>query len=170
MIDYHELIANRVIQRAEKLGRQIDYIEVGVLTGNSALAVMNTGKVRYGLLVDDFSNTHCGEWKSSPEIAASALAPYAGMFDLKVGNSRDILPLVTAKFDVGFVDGEHTYTACWCDMDNMLRLLRHDGVMFVDDMENPSELRDAAERFAYEKQLIFIYHQVHNGLAELRQK
>jgi len=39
--------------------------------------------------------------------------------------------------------------------------------MFVDDMENPTELRDATERFAHEKHLKFIYHQVHNGLAEL---
>lgn len=169
MNDYHQLIANAVTAHAVNLGRLLDYIEVGVLTGNSAKAVLGTGKVRYAVLVDNFSNTHCGESKSSPELAAKNLEAYAGLFDIRVGNSSDILPTVVEQFDVGFVDGDHTDAACWEDMTNMLRLLRDDGVMFVDDLDNHGyHLRPLVEKFSFEERLSLTYHSVHNGLGELR--
>lgn len=169
MDDYHLLISNTVIAHAAHLGRFIDYVEVGVLTGNSAKAVLGTGKVRYAVLIDNFSNTHCGNDKSSPEIAAKNLEAYDGLFEIKVGDSRNILPTISEEFDVGFVDGDHTDDAAWSDMFNMLPLLRPDGVMFVDDLDNHGyNLRGLVERFAFEKQLKLTFHSVHHGVGELR--
>ena len=61
MEDYHQLIANTVTAHAKQLGRAIDYIEVGIFQGDSALAVMSTGHCRWATLIDNFSNTHCGD-------------------------------------------------------------------------------------------------------------
>ena len=169
MNDYHKLIADAVTAHAAKLGRLVDYIEVGVLTGNSAKAVLGTGKVRYAVLIDNFSNTHCGDSQSSPEIARNNLATYAGLFDIRVGSSTDILPTVVEDFDVGFIDGDHTDAVCWSDMVNMLRLIREDGIMFVDDLDNPGyTLLPLVQKFAVENKLNFTHHSVHNGLGELR--
>ena len=167
--DYHQLIANAVSEHARELGRLIDYIEIGVLTGNSAKAVLGTGKVRYAALIDNFSNTHCGEVRSSARVVAKNLQAYAELFKIFEGDSRNVMPKITDEFDVGFVDGEHTDRACWNDMENMLRVLREDGIMFVDDLDmNGFTLRPTVERFAFEHQLNMTYHSVHNGLGELR--
>lgn len=169
MNDYHLLMSNLAVVHAGKLGRLVDYIEIGVLTGNSARAVLSTGKVRYAVLIDNFSNTHCGDSKGSPEIVRENLAAYEGLFDIRVGDSRQILPTIIEQFDVGFVDGDHTDEACWADMTNMLRILREDGIMFVDDLDNHGyHLRPLVERFAAENHLNMTYHSVHEGLGELR--
>jgi predicted O-methyltransferase YrrM len=167
MDDYHTLIADKVRNHSKVLGRSIDYIEVGVLTGNSALAVLSTGCCRHAMLIDNFSNTHCGEWKSSPELVQENLKQFKGMFQIKVGNSADVLPNVKEKFDIGFVDGEHNEPACLSDMEKMFPLLRENGIMFVDDLENPEQLHYTALNFATSHRLRMIYHRVHYGLGEI---
>jgi predicted O-methyltransferase YrrM len=55
------------------------------------------------------------------------------------------------------------------DMTNMLPLLREDGVMFVDDVENPGyHLKELVPKFARDNKLTCKMHRVHNVLAELR--
>jgi predicted O-methyltransferase YrrM len=168
MDDYHRLIANAVIAEAAQLCRAIDYIEVGVLTGNSALAVLSTNCCRRAVLIDNFSNTHCGNWKSSPELVEKNLAQFKGTFEIKVGDSAAVLPTVKEKFDIGFVDGEHNEPACLSDMEKMFPLLRENGVMFVDDLENPEQLHYTALNFATAHRLRMVYHRVHHGVGELR--
>jgi predicted O-methyltransferase YrrM len=165
--DYHQLIADRVIGHSDHLGRSIAYIEVGVLTGNSALAVLKTGRCRRATLIDNFSNTHCGDWKSSPELVEENLAQFKGIFEIKVGDSAAVLPTIKEKFDIGFVDGEHNEPACLSDMEKMFPLLRKNGIMFVDDLENPEQLHYVVLNFAAAHRLRMTYHDVHNGLGEL---
>jgi predicted O-methyltransferase YrrM len=167
MDDYHQLIADRVVDHAKRLGRSIDYIEVGVLTGNSALAVLSTECCRHATLIDNFSNPIYADWKSSPELVEKNLAKYKGKFEIKVGNSADVLPNVKEKFDIGFVDGEHNEPACLSDMEKMFPLLRENGIMFVDDLENPEQLHYTALNFATAHRLRMIYHCVHHGLGEI---
>jgi predicted O-methyltransferase YrrM len=170
MDDYHQLIANAVIETARQLHRAIDYIEVGVFTGNSALAVLSTGHCRWATLVDNFSNTHCGDLKSSEELVRTNLKDYDGIFEIKVGDSHAVLPTITRQFDIGFVDGDHTIEGCSGDMEGMLPLLRDDGIMFIDDMHNSGymHIHGLVEQFARDKGLKFTYHEVHEGLGELR--
>jgi len=167
MDDYHQLIADRVVEHSKRLGRRIDYIEVGVLTGNSALAVLSTRRCRHATLIDNFSNTHCGDWKSSPELVEKNLQEFKGRFKIEVGDSADVLPTIWRKFDIGFVDGEHNEPACLSDMEKMFPLLRDNGIMFVDDLENPEQLRYTALNFAASHRLKMIYHDVHYGLGEI---
>jgi predicted O-methyltransferase YrrM len=167
MDDYHQLIADRVVEHSERLGRSIDYVEVGVLTGNSALAVLSTGRCRHAMLIDNFSTALSREWNSSPELVEQNLSRYLGFFEIKVGDSAAVLPTIQDKYDIGFVDGEHNEPACLSDMEKMFPLLRENGIMFVDDLENPEQLHYVALNFASSKRRRMIYHRVHHGLGEI---
>ena len=170
MEDYHQLIADTVTAHAQKLGRAIAYIEVGVFRGDSAKAVMSTGHCRYALLIDDFSNTHCGDATSSLQTVETNLHDYGGLFEIKAHPSHSVLPTITRQFDIGFVDGEHTIDGCRGDMELMWPLIREDGVMFVDDMRHAAyrHIEGLVEQFARDHDLKYTYHQVHEGLGELR--
>jgi predicted O-methyltransferase YrrM len=170
MDDYHQLIANTVTEHARRLHRAIDYIEVGVFTGNSALAVLGSGHCRWATLIDNFSNTHCGDLKSSRATVEYNLRDYDGIFEIKSGDSHAVLPTIKRQFDIGFVDGDHTIDGCSGDMAAMWPLIREDGVMFIDDMQNSGymHIKGLVEQFAAEKGLKYTYHEVHEGLGELR--
>lgn len=170
MEDYHQLIASTVIFHAAKLGRAIDYIEVGVFRGESAAAVLSTGCCRFAMLIDNFSNTHCGDATSSRALVEKKLYDYGGLFEIKQADSRSVLPTIDRQFDVGFVDGEHTVQGCKGDIEQMWPLMREDGIMFVDDMQHPGymHIKGLTEQFADENGLKLTYHEVHEGLGELR--
>lgn len=167
MDDYHQLIANRVIEHSERIGRSIDYIEVGVLTGNSALAVLSTGHCRHAVLIDTFASDLCREFGSTPELVTENLSRYLGFFEIKVGDSTAVLPTLKEQFDIGFVDGEHNEPMCQSDMEKMFPLLRENGIMFVDDLRNPEQLELVAINFATAHRLRFVHHNVHHGLGEI---
>jgi predicted O-methyltransferase YrrM len=167
MDDYHQLIHDRVVEHAKRLGRSIDYVEVGVLTGNSARAVLSTGKVRHATLIDSFATPLSRDWKTSPELVAKNLAEFKGLFDIRVGDSAEVLPTLIREYDLGFVDGEHNEPACLSDMEKMWPLLRKDGIMFVDDLRNPEQLELVVVNFATAHKLRFVHHNVHHGLGEL---
>jgi hypothetical protein len=167
MDDYHQLIHDRVVEHATRLGRSIDYIEVGVLTGNSALAVLSTGHCRHATLIDNFATPLCSQWNSSPELVEENLAEFKGLFDIRVGDSAVVLPTLLREFDIGFVDGDHNEPAALSDMEKMFPLLRENGIMFVDDLDNPEQLRYTAMNFAAAHKLRMVSHSVHWGLGEI---
>jgi predicted O-methyltransferase YrrM len=167
--DYHQLISQSVIAEATLLGRDIDYIEIGVLTGNSASAVLATGKIRRAVLVDNFSLIYLGV-KQSKQKVEERLAKHAGKFEVMEGDCRKIVRNLTETFDVGFVDGDHEEDSCRIDMTNMLPRLRDDGVMFIHDVgSHPfTYLLPVVADFAMRNQLSMKLHDVADGLAELR--
>jgi hypothetical protein len=167
--DYHRLIAQRVVEHSEKLGRLVDYVEIGTFTGNSAEAVLATCKVRHAVLIDDFSLRFEGQ-KQSKEMVEARLAKYDGLFEVMEGDSRKVARNITETFDVGFVDGDHEEDSCRIDMTNMFRLIRHDGVMFVHDVGNQSftYLMPVVGAFVRDNNLVMSLHNVSDGLAELR--
>lgn len=169
--DYHQLIASRVTEHAEKLGRDIDYIEIGTLTGNSAAAVLETGKINRAVLIDDFSLVWYGQ-KQSKQKVEERLKEHAGKFEIVEGDSRQVTRTVQGTFDIGFVDGDHEEASCRADMANMFPLLKPDGIMFIHDVGNESftYLMPVVARFAQQNGLTMELHEVFEGLAELRRK
>jgi hypothetical protein len=169
--DYHQVIAASVVAHSLKLGRYVDYIEIGTLTGNSAEAVLKTGKIRRAVLVDDFSLIWGGQ-KQSKEKVEARLEPFAGHFEVMEGDSRKIVRNLTETFDVGFVDGDHSEDSCRIDMTNMLPRLVDDGIMFIHDVGNPSftYLLPIVAAFARDNGCSMILHNVSDGLAELTRK
>jgi predicted O-methyltransferase YrrM len=168
--DYHRIIADAVIMQAAKLGRPVDYIEIGVLTGNSAEAVLQTWKVRHAQLIDDWSLEYEGQ-KRTREMVEKRLEIYNGLFLITEGDSRKIVPTIAGHFDVGFVDGDHSTEGCRIDCENMMKLIREDGVMFVHDTANESfKLREVVIDFADRYELSVEFHDCMNGLAEIRRE
>ncbi len=169
--DYHQLIAESVIREATLLGRDVDYIEIGTFTGNSASAVLATDRIHRAVLIDNF----CLPWngrRQSKRMVEERLSKYAGHFEVMEGDSRQIARNLTETFDVGFVDGDHSEDSCRIDMTNMLPRLRDDGVMFVHDVGNEpfTYLQPVVAKFAKDNGLTMILHQVADGLAELKRK
>jgi len=169
--DYHQLIAQRVREHAEKLGRDVDYIEIGTLTGNSAEAVLKTGKINRAVLVDNFSLPWGGEQQTKEKVE-KRLQPFAEHFEVMEGDCRKIVPKITETFDIGFVDGDHEEQSCRIDMTNMLPLIKPDGIMFIHDVGNPSftYLMPVVAAFARDNNCSMILHNVSDGLAELTRK
>lgn len=170
--DYHKLIAARVTERANQLGRPIDYVEIGTFTGNSAAAVLATGRINRAVLIDNFSLDWCGRTQSK-QMVEERLKEHAGHFEVKEGDSRQIARVMNEMFDIGFVDGDHSEESCRIDMTNMLPRLRDDGIMFIHDVGNPSftYLMHVVGAFARDNHLSMSLHNVSDGLAELvRQK
>ena len=169
--DYHQVIAASVVAHALKLKRDVDYIEIGTLTGNSAEAVLKTGKINRSVLVDDFSLIW-GGIKQSKEKVDARLAPFLGHFEVMEGDCRKVVRNLTEMFDIGFVDGDHEAESCRIDMTNMLPRLRDDGIMFVHDVgnENFTYLLPVVGAFARDNGLTITLHNVSDGLAELRRK
>ncbi len=168
---YQGIISNAIIAMAEKLQRDIDYIEVGVYQGDSALNAFGTKKVRAAVLVDNWSSQSCGLEKGlgSSAKTEATLQDYLTQIKIMSGDSKDVLPRITdLEFDVGFVDGAAGRRLL--DMENMLPLIRHTGIMFVDDVRHkdcPTLEREVID-FAAKHQLKYVFHGVHNGLSELR--
>ena len=166
--DYHQLIAESVIEHSDKLGRPIDYIEIGVLTGNSAAAILATNKIHRAVLIDDFSLIYLGI-KQSKQKVEERLAQHAGKFEVMEGDCRKIVRNLTDTFDIGFVDGDHSEDSCRTDMTNMLPRIRDDGIMFIHDVgSHPfTYLLPVVADFAMRNKLSMRLHDVADGLAEL---
>lgn len=172
--DYHQLIASRVQDYSEKLKRLIDYIEIGTFTGNSAEAVLATGKIHRAVLIDNFELPWNGQ-RQSKQMVEERLAQYAGHFEVMEGDSRKIARNLTETFDVGFVDGDHSDDSCRIDMTNMLPLISLEGVMFVHDVFNVTNkswtsLLPVVAAFVRDNKLTMRLHDVFEGLAELTRK
>lgn len=167
--DYHQLIASRVGELSRTLGRDIDYIEIGTFTGNSAAAVLATGRINRAVLIDNFCLPFKGKTQSKA-LVEERLKEYAGRFEVMVGDGRKIARDLTETFDVGFVDGDHEKESCFIDMTNMWPLIRDNGVMFVHDVGNESftYLLPVVAGFAKDNNLTMRLHDVFEGLAELR--
>lgn len=171
--DYHQLIANTAILHSGYLGRSIDYMEIGTFTGNSAAAVLATGKIRRAILIDNFCLDFKGR-RQSKQMVEERLKQWNGTFEILEGDSRVIARDLKESFDVGFVDGDHSEESCRIDMTNMLPRLNPDGIMFVHDVGNCHKsftyLLPVVSQFARDNKLTMTLHDVSDGLAELIRK
>ena len=171
--DYHRLIANTAILHSGYLGRPIDYVEIGTFTGNSAAAVLGTGKIRRAVLIDNFCLDFKGV-RQSKQMVEERLKQYNGCFEVMEGDSRVIARDLKETFDIGFVDGDHSEESCRIDMTNMLPLLAPNGIMFVHDVGNCHKswtyLLPVVAQFARDNNLAMTLHDVSDGLAELIKK
>lgn len=57
-------------------------------------------------------------------------------FDIKVGNSRDILPKINGPFDLIFIDGCPEYEVVKEDWENSKEMMHKDTTVFFHDYEN----------------------------------
>jgi len=153
------------------LQRKISYLEIGVCEGGSALAVLGTEVVQMAVLIDPWGLDYGGFGRGSPAHVIETLGDrYMRMTAILTGDSKAILPLLEGRFDMIYVDGDHSAEGCRSDMQSCLRLMGKGAVMMVDDIDHPlhSYLRKVVIDFAAENNLTFSFYPVHTGMAELR--
>tara|TARA_B000000609_G_C24065569_1_gene289148 strand:- start:9 stop:626 length:618 start_codon:yes stop_codon:yes gene_type:complete len=55
-------------------------------------------------------------------------------FNFIKGSSFDILPTINEKYDVIFIDGDHSYNGVKTDLNNCLNLCHEDTIIIMDDL------------------------------------
>lgn len=159
--DDHYGLMKRLVARFTE---PIDYLEVGVCEGMSMNCVLENARVRFAVGVDNWCYLNGG--------VAQVTKTVGDRMDrvlLIGGDSHDILPRLSHKFDLIYVDGDHSEEGAVRDMDDCLRLLKPKGIMLIDDLDHPAHryLRGAAERWAVVNKLIITVHNIGLGVGEV---
>lgn len=149
---------------------RISYLEIGANEGHSAASVMSTGAIDFAVLIDTWGREYGGTGRGNPNHVVELLKEQMRRTLIITGKSSDVLPTLTKKFDLIFVDADHTDFGCWGDMLRSLPLLADTGIMVVDDLDHPqhSYLRKTVERFAKKFNMSMETYDAHHGVAELR--
>ncbi len=169
--DYYDLITALALAEANRLLRDIDYLEIGTQEGGSALAAFESAHIGHATLIDTWGVQYGGSGRGSQQHIIELLGPERMERTVIItGDSHAVVPTLNHSFDFIFVDGDHSEAGCPADMNNCLPLLRPLGVMLVDDIDHPahSYIRRLVDDFAKTNNLSVRYHKQHYGLAELR--
>lgn len=151
------LETNLILGRMENLMSHIEnssvssILEIGVWKGENALHMLKAAskvsdQVTYvGVdLFEDLASQinlerEASLWPESKENIFMKLNknyPEA-QIELLPGYSKDTLPtLIGRKFQLIFIDGGHSYETVLGDWTNALKLISHDGYIFIDDYTN----------------------------------
>lgn len=143
----------------------IDYLEIGVAQGKHMLEILRDKNVRY-VGVDRWE---CVPLKHEPnkmknwdtqekwdEVYKSVLQkvePYKNRASIIRGNSVDVVPTLVNKFDIIYVDGDHSYEGAKKDLELALTKLKENGVIKVDDLHY-SDVKKAFQEFVEENDVI----------------
>jgi predicted O-methyltransferase YrrM len=123
-------------------------IEIGLGYGVSALAVCeelvrNGGDGARHVVVDPFQETRfAGRGRRLLEQAG-----LARLVELHGEESQLVLPRLVSesrRFDLAFVDGDHRFDGVFLDLVYLGRLVRPEGIVFLDDYQLPAVARAAS--------------------------
>ena len=103
-------------------------LEIGTLDGVTVAWWASRRQRATFLSVDPFIAA-CGTWAGDSERWKKNSRPNQKLF---VGNSNGLLGS-EQSFDLIFVDGDHSYTACLLDLENIKLMLRPNGHICVHD-------------------------------------
>ena len=120
----------------KKVKKDFKYLEIGCFEGNSFFFVINQFKPLISYAVDP--------WINSDENFKHDMSLIEKNFDLnlsnyklnykKIKNTSDKFFLEnTEKFDVIYIDGNHTYKSVLSDAINSWKILTKDGILIFDD-------------------------------------
>lgn len=139
----------------------IDYLEIGVAQGKHMLDILRNKKVRY-VGIDRWEcvpleneRNKMKNWDTQEkwdEVYKSVLKKveqYKDRASIIRGNSVDVIPTLVNKFDIIYVDGDHSYEGAKKDLELSLPLLKEGGEIIVDDLHYP-EVRKAFREFVEE--------------------
>lgn len=119
-----------------------DYIEIGSFLGGSLVPFLRDRRCRRIVSVDDRGRKQPDERGATydyTEITAQTMLDQLhanGIDTAKLetfDGSIDALPPRATKFDLGFIDGEHTDEACFRDFLWLLPHMKSDGVVLLHD-------------------------------------
>ncbi len=107
-------------------------LEIGSGWGFSAEAFLSHARTR--LVTIDRKAAAYGD---AFEIRLRQLG-WRGQVKRIIGESSVVLPRLHGPYHLIYVDGDHGYTGVREDLENSLRLLSDDGVLFADDVQHPA--------------------------------
>ena len=133
-------------------GRPIHYLEIGVQEGGSLWRVLHNPFIQLAVGIDNWGDEYGGTGRRSPDHLYDRLGDDMGRALILTGDSHVVLPGMRHFFDMIFIDGDHSEAGCIRDLGFCLRLLRKNGVIYVDDMNHPkhSYLLAAVDKWASE--------------------
>ena len=122
------------------------YLEIGFRIGDSCRSVLKSDKVGYICIVDIFQPLYggiIGKAENGKNRVTELMKTYKHTdYDLKIGNSMDILPQMVSEnpepFDLILVDADHSAEGAFYDLINVEYLLADDGVIVFDDIKHLS--------------------------------
>jgi len=141
-------------------------LEVGVRTGLSICQLMSAyidySVIEKVVLCDLFNDGY-----TSPELVKinlKALNIPINKVEFLVGDSRELIPKLTDKFDYILVDGDHTPDGALSDLTNVYPLIDQGGVIVFDDItEDGMGLLHVWNDFKSAHQDEFEWHEDLNG-------
>jgi predicted O-methyltransferase YrrM len=122
--------------------RPESYLEIGVAEGGSLVAFLFAaqGSVKRITLCDPWGKESCGSGRGSHthiDILLKRIG-YDGTVQYLDGDSNVLIPQLTDKFDVIFIDGDHSEKSAGTDLLNCWPLLNEGGYLAFDDTGAPA--------------------------------
>lgn len=122
--------------------QRVQYLELGVLEGRSAVWMLEhilTNRRASYTGIDGYVMTR-KKAQRTQHLAKQNLAPYREKARFLIGRSERLLPTLLAegrRYDVIYIDGDHTGLGVATDMAYGWRMLKPGGILAVDDMRHP---------------------------------
>ncbi len=129
----------------------IKYLEIGVALGEHAEQVLRDKDIYYtGIDQWKYDTTMEHEknkiknwntqekWDDVYKSVLKKLSKFEDRASIIRGSSRDVVPTLVHKYDVIYVDGDHSYEGAKKDLELSLEVLAEDGKIIVDDLQYPS--------------------------------
>jgi len=129
----------------------IKYLEIGVAMGEHAEQVLRDRNIYYtGIDQWKYDTTMEHEknkiknwntqekWDDVYKSVLKKLSKFEDRASIIRGSSRDVVPTLVHKYDVIYVDGDHSYEGAKKDLELYLEVLAEDGKIIVDDLQYPS--------------------------------
>ncbi len=163
-------VCDHLFWLVSQLNRPIHYLEIGVQEGGSLAAVLESDNIQLAVGIDNWGTESGGTGRGNPDHLAQRLAGHEHRYLVITGDSEIVVPGLRHPFDVIFVDGDHSPEGCLADLENVLPLLKKDGLLVVDDMDHPVHpyLHKITEDWAAKKGLVFTHRDIGYGIAEIR--
>jgi len=165
----HFLIA----RLAASLRPQFHYLEIGVCEGVATQHIYAHCDIGFGVLIDNWSTSCGGTGRGNCQHIVDMLGMLMDKTIILTGDSKVILPTISHKFDLIFLDGDHSTEGCLADLNNSIKLLDKYGILVVDDIDNPAHtyLRGVTHDFAIANNLSADwYPEEHYGIAVLKHR
>lgn len=149
-----------ILELIARMPSPVHYLEIGVCEGTTSDPVISLPQVELAVLVDNWTLGFGGTGRGNANHIVSLLGDRMKKTVILSGDSTNVLPAVEHRFDLIFVDGDHTEEGCRRDMTNCLHLLAANGLMVVDDVDHPAHtyLRAVVEEFAKANGLSIEWH------------
>ena len=132
-------------------------------------AVLDGDAVHQSVGIDTFGVEYGGTGKGSSIHILERFKTELHRLLIIQSDSHYVLPLLSGKFDLIYIDGDHSAEGCRQDLEDCLHLLPPRGIILVDDIDNPnhSYLLQVVESFVAKHGLEFDHHRIGPGLAEI---